>query len=261
MLSPARATSAKWECLVYNNKVYQMLTVQKLQTLVTSANASSYALASFTPAQHSLLVAVVHAPGSISGPWSMSGAGSTDGWVRRSTSTFNSISSPSNAVMIFTAWQEATPVAMAPSFTCSGDPATGCLMALFQVTGGNIEGAGANAIGAITRVGGVPAVNISDGAANPLVYPGKVSNNSQASTTNTNNAYLIAIAAPRNPAAFTAPSGWTEVMDAGIAGPTSGLWIGTRVGGEASDVFTVVGASAPYAAHFLEFCAPGQYPS
>ena len=115
------------------------ITITEVQRLITSTNATSYALSAYTPTINTLQVVFVYLPGSISAPWSMTDGGSTEGWRRRSTTLFNSLDANSDALMVWTAWQYASPVSMTPSFTCTGDAATGCLLVWYEIAGVNTE--------------------------------------------------------------------------------------------------------------------------
>lgn len=249
------------------------ITITRLQSLVTSSNATSYALSAYTPTISTLQVAIVHAPGTIAGPWTMGDAGSTEGWRRNTTLTYNTISAPSGVLILFTAWQAATPVSMTPVFTCAGDSATGCVIGLYEIAGLNagygppeseVTELGGNSRGgyglSIYQASGEP-YNISDGSANPEIFFGSIYDVSRAIKQNTNNAYLIGIANNRNPATYTPPSGWTEDLDVGISGPAAGLWVGYRIGGETDGSRIVTGETAPWAAVYLEVCEAGEYPT
>lgn len=189
--------------------------------VASTSNAASYSLASFTPSANSLLIAFA-AVGSGTSAGAISSTGGLS-WVRVGTAQlYNS----TDYVHVFYAQAGASPSASVISYTQVGN-ATGCVLAVFQVTGHNT----------VTPVAQV-AQNATT-AANPTA----TFSNARLTT----NGTVAFFGMPRNPPTSAVPNGsWTETLDTGVNSPALGASGGYRASGETATAVTFTSASAAY---------------
>lgn len=202
-----------------------------IATLVDNSDASSYAMASFTPTANAILAVLVSATNTVAAG-TMTGGSLT--WTRRASVTFNG--GISN-FYLFTAPTGASPGATVPTFDCTGDAATGCMMDLIELTGLN---------------------NSSP------VRQFKTGNGSSSSPTVTmdsalqaDKAYFSGFACTRNPAGGAAPTSWTPTANTGHTSPTTGYSGAYRNGSETGTTVTfTAGASTNWGMIAVEFALP-----
>lgn len=184
-----------------------------------TSNATSYALGAFTPTANSFLVCMVFCTGTVAAG-SMSGGGLT--WTRQQSILYNAV----DTAYLFTAPVGSSPVSTTPTFSCTGDAGTGCVMMIFQFTGHNA----ANPIvqsDAEARTGANPVITL----------PGNMV---------TTNGYAAGFGMPRNPPTSTQPTNWSEIADTGYGSPTAGATGAYRAGGETGTTITFTSLSAAY---------------
>ena len=191
---------------------------------VSNADASSYThSSSYTPAANSIQVIFVTATAcTLASPTISGGSGWSTAPTLITSATFNSGVS---TLYCFVGRAGASPGSFTCTFDCTGDAATGCMMAFVAFTGT---------------------------AASSYVVQTKVKN-STASTNpsitfdanlNTNNGYAFACANPANPAGITETGSWTESVDTGHTSPTTGLFVQHRAGGESGATVTTTRAGS-----------------
>lgn len=179
----------------------------------SSTDATSYTgPGPWTPAANSILVAGVAATSTVLANPTMTGGGLT--WTLRSSSLYNAIST----VYVFTAVAGASPSSTTITFDCTGDGATGAVIGVVEVTGGNTS--------------------------NP-VRQFKANNATSTNPTwtldtamDTNNGYFAFYGAPKNPPGTAAPTSWTLSLDTGHTSPTNGAAGAFRAGGETGTTVT-----------------------
>lgn len=186
--------------------------------VLSTTNATTYALAAFTPTASALLVVFVVCTGKTAAG-SVSGGGLT--WTRRNGIAFNT----TDIVEVFTATAPASPGSTTITYTtAAGGNATGCCLAIVQFAGTN------------------PQVLQSDAeartGANPVI--------TMPSALSTGNAYAACFGMPRNPPTSTPPTSWTEIADGGVNTPAQGCSAAYRNGGETGTTITFTSLSAAY---------------
>lgn len=183
--------------------------------LASTSNLSSYAMTAFTPSANSLLVVLVAAAGTVAATPTMTGGSLS--WTREAISI--NIGSSGGEQVIFWAKVGGSPVSTAPTFDCTGDAATGCLMSVVEFTGYD-----ANAANPIQQTKMPTALTTST---NPNITFG--------SALNTLNGYVAGWVGGFNTAPqSTAPSGWTEADDLAISSPNANVASAYRAGGEST---------------------------
>ena len=204
--------------------------------LASSTDASSYAMTAFTPTANAVLLVFVHASGTVA-TGTMSGGGLT--WTKK-TSVLNNTTDTN---YLFWAKTGSSPVSTTVTFDCTGDAATGVIMAAFQATGADIVTADP-----IKQVKTNAAT-----AANPTV--------TMDTALTTTNAYAGFFGVPRNPPTSAAPASWTETLDTGHTTPTQGASGAYRNGGETGTTVTFTSVSAAYGIIVAEVYNTGAGPS
>lgn len=199
--------------------------------IASTANATSYSTASFTPAANSLLVVFVAADGTTAAAPTLTGTGLT--FTLKAVLNFNG---GIDTLYAFWARVPAAPSATTLTFDCSADPATGCVILTHQITG-CFRGAGA----------GDPfkqfAVN-TGASATPGVTFG--------SALKTENAYLLAFGINRTSPAGVPPTGWTADGEDGHSVPIAGGAYASRVNGETGTTYAFASANANWGAMGVE---------
>lgn len=204
--------------------------------LTSSTDASSYAMTAFTPSANAVLVVFVHAAGTVSAG-SMTGGGLT--WTKE-TSVLNNTTDTN---YLFWAKTGSSPSSTTVTFDCTGDAATGVIMAAFQATGADIVTS--NPI----KQYQTNAVT----AANPTV--------TMTSALTTTNGYVGFFAGPRNPPTSTPPTSWTETLDTGHTSPAQGAAGAYRNGGETGSTVTFTATSFAHGIIVAEIYDSGAGPS
>lgn len=194
----------------------------------STSNAATYAWGAFTPTDNALLVALVFASGTVQNPASITGG--TVGWNFGGRITYNTTSSA------YWFWARTGTGNGSQTFTfdCTGDNATGCLGAMFEITGCNCD-----AINPIRQAKSSTAT-----AANPSV--------TLDAACDTNNAIIGGFSVPRSPPTSTSPGSWTETADVGYSTPANGMAAAYRAGGETASTITFTSASAAYGMWVVE---------
>jgi hypothetical protein len=184
--------------------------------------------AGYTPLANSLQVAFVIASATVAGSPTMTGGSLT--WTRRVV-TQNNIAGIAGDWVIFSAPVGASPASTTPTFDCTGDAATGCIISVVQFTG------------------------YDDTLANPL----RQSYIDGGATTSTNAKVTFPLAVLAGNGYFgcwggtlTAPNSvqptdWTEADDIAYASPSVNMGSAYRAGGEISvGPFTFTSASTSW---------------
>lgn len=192
----------------------------------STANATSYAMAAFTPAANSFLVVMVCASATLAADTTMSGGSLT--WTLRQQQGWDTTSS----AYLYTAPVGGSPASTTITFSCASDAATGANMIAYEFTGRDPT----TPIVQSAKNGGT--------SANPTI--------TFASALNTNNGYAFAVCEFLNPPAGTPPTSWTEIADAGHGTPTAGAAGAYRAGGETGTTYTYTVASAVWASLGIE---------
>ncbi|MDQ5822056.1 MAG: hypothetical protein M3540_11505 [Actinomycetota bacterium] len=208
-----------------------MAAVTHLGSATSSANGTSYATASLTPAAGDLLVVIVAAPGTQATAPTMveSAGGGTYTFIGRAIKATSA-----DALYYFvrdTLCENAT--ARTFTFDCTQDAATGCCIAVAKATG--MFRAGLEAIRQSD-----PTDNAAAGGTPATVFP---------AVALTGNACIAAMSNAANPATLTAPASFTELFDGGSATPANGLEYAGRDSGHTSATITWGSTSA------TAFCA------
>jgi hypothetical protein len=170
------------------------------QSLNSTANATSYASPSLTPAANDLLVVFVAATETVSQA-SMSDSQGL-GWTKITSATW---SATTHTLYCFVANALAAASAMTVTFDCTGDDATGCIMHIARVSGMGRTGASAVRQSAVQ--------SNQAGSTTPAPVFG--------SAALTDNPVLGAVATNDAINAITQPSGWTERNELTITGPSA----------------------------------------
>ncbi len=220
-------------------------------SLADTTNGTSYAFGAFTPSANTVLVAAVV---SIAGDGvTLPTLSDSEGaWTRHS---YNYPGAPaSRPITLFWRKVGASPVSITPTFDSTGDSLNGAMGAIWQFTPDTV-------------VSGIPI--------RQTAFPSPESAGANAvctfaSALDTANGYGMISYCDNSPYAMdSAPTGWTQDVDTGIASPSVGLWAGHRAGGEtgttitATDAATNVGrgslafevynAEPPVASHLASF--------
>lgn len=195
--------------------------------VASSVDTSVYNCASFTSVANALLVLWVLASDTLASGSVVSAHGT---WTNRGSKT---ISGDGAKLYCFTCQCGASASGIV-AFYCTGDAATGAVVAVQSVTGHNItspvvqfvSNSGTGTASSVTRAEpGANSINLA-------------AFGSQGSTT------------------VTDPTGWTRTCDNSYAGPSTGMWAGYRVGGESGTSFDLTGGiSTSWALAYLEIAA------
>lgn len=203
--------------------------------LASTTDGTSYAMGAFTPAADAILVVFVMTKGSMTVPGTMSGGGLT--WTLKSNFLFDVTVN----MRCFWAKTGASPASCTPTFDCTGDGASGCFMAAFELTGADIVTAD-------------PIKQLATG------------NNSNADPTvtfaaalGTNNGYMAANGGDSQTS--TPPASWTETVDAAIATPTCSFAAAYRAGGETGTTVTFTRAASIWGMMAIEVYVAGAGPA
>jgi hypothetical protein len=204
----------------------------------STANASSYAGAAFTPAVNDLVVVVFSATGTVD-----TGADATDN--QGGTYTLLATATRTSAHSIYVLVRDtlvSSAVSHTVTCTLAVDPGTGAEVQTFVISGMGVAGATAMRQAAIqnNNTGGTPA---------PVF----------ASAALTGNPLIGGVSAASSPPALTPPSGWTEAYDHGHASPTGGTESVYRSSGFTSTTVTWGSSTGTvdFGAVVVEFDASG----
>lgn len=211
----------------------------------STSQASSYAGTAGTPASGDLLIAVVQVSDSL--PTQLGGAATfamtgTWTWTLLYTFQYNT----TDAIAIFYARATAA-TSTTPTFTCTGDAATGCIIDCWRVTGQ--EGAGApyfRQIKTNTGTSANPSVTMDAAILTGNGVLGFASNKTNSATQ------------------WTAPGSWTEAANHEVAynTPTTSLEIATRASGETGSTITWTNANtSAWIVGVIEFYVSGTGPT
>lgn len=197
--------------------------------LASTSNVTSYPMgAAYTPLANSLQVAFVIASATVAGSPTMTGGSLT--WTRR-TITQNNIGGIAADWVIFTAPVGASPASTTPTFDCTGDAATGCVISVVQFTG--YDTTLSNPLRQ-SYIDGGATTSTNASCTFPLALIG-------------NNGYFIGWSGTLTAPAATPPTNWTEVDDIAYATPSCNLETAYRAGGETTaGPFTFTSASTSW---------------
>lgn len=199
-------------------------TSEPVAEYVSNADASSYThSSSYTPAANSIQVIFVTATAcTLASPTISGGSGWSTAPTLITSATFNSGVS---TLYCFVGRAGASPGSFTCTFDCTGDAATGCMMAFVAFTG-----AASSSYTVQTKV-----KNSTTGTNPSITFDANL---------NTNNGYAFACANPANPAGITETGSWTESVDTGHTSPTTGLFVQHRAGGESGATVTTTRAGS-----------------
>lgn len=181
---------------------------QLAAAVASTSNTSSYAGPTGTPAAGDILIAAVAATGTVAAG-TMTGGGFT--WTRLMSLAYNG-----GADTLYIFWAVATSAtSTTPTFDCTGDNATGCIIACARFTG--LEGQ--------TQLYPRQTTTATGSTANPAVsFPVAI---------NTNNAVILVCANSTNSAVqFTPGASYNEMDEATYTTPPSALAWHDRMSGE-----------------------------
>jgi hypothetical protein len=195
--------------------------------IASTANATSYATASFTPSANSLLI--VASRGAATGTDVNSVSGGSLTWTEQ-----KSFAVGTHRVMLHTAPVGGSPSAMTITVDYGTDAGTGCIIFVMQAASYDsvrqTKGAGASSTD--------PTITFD-------------------SALLTGNSYCVAAFVNRNPAGYTKPNvNWTDLnTTTGHATPASGGHNSFREGGETTDTITFTGATGAWGMVGIEVAA------
>ena len=193
-----------------------------------SSNTTSYAMGAFTPAANCLLVVMVATSDTVAAG-SMSGGSLT--WVKLNGPITNSTWS----AYMFAAYTGPSPASCTPTFDCTGDAASGCLLACFQVT---------------VAAGNVVFIVQTQSSTGSSVSPAS----GTLAALGTGNAYMFGyVQSAKLATQNTPPTSWTEIADNAYTVPATGNGAMYRVGGETGTSITATSATNNvWASTFIE---------
>lgn len=202
-----------------------------IATLVDNTDQTSYSMAAFTPTANAILAVFVSAAATLAAG-TMTGGSLT--WTRRTSVTFNG---GIDTFYLFTAPTGASPGSTTPTFDCTGDNATGCIMDLIELTG-------------LNNSSPVRQFKAGNGSSSGPTL-------TMDSALQTDKAYFSGFGCSRNPAGGAAPASWTPTANTGHTSPTRGYSGAYRVGGETGTTVTfTAGASTNWGMIAVEFAIP-----
>lgn len=187
--------------------------------LVSTTDATSYAMTVFTPAANATLVVFVQATGTVAAG-SMTGGSLT--WTKKDSQVYNTV----DTQYVFWANTGPSPASTTITFNCTGDAATGCVMLAFQCTGTDLQAADP-----IRQV----AKNTGAATGNPTV--------TFASALLPSNGYCYGIGSARTTPGITPPTNWTETADSGYGTPAAGGAGAYRATGESGTQIATIATS------------------
>lgn len=196
----------------------------------STSNLTAYSLAAFTPSANATLVVFVFASGTVAAG-TMSGGSLT--WTRATSQVYNSTST----AYVFWANTGGSPGSTTITFDCTGDAATGCVMAVVEFTGTDSS----NPIRQVKK-GSATSANPSVTFNHALL---------------TGNGYAAGFGVPRNPPTATEPGSWTKIADTGYGTPNAGGAVAYRAGGETGTTYSFTSASAAWGMIAVEVNASG----
>lgn len=171
---------------------------------VSTADVTSYASASFTPVAGELLVVVVHANRTVAASPTVTASANSLTFTKLSTTATKNTSLDTSYVFVADQAVPSSPAAMTVTFDCTGDAATGTIICVAGIAG--MSKFGSTAVRQAAKVD-----NVAGGTA-PVVTLA-----SACLTTNPTIFTTFGTAV----GGFTAPTGWTEQVDAAQATPSS----------------------------------------
>lgn len=206
--------------------------------LLSTSNATSYQVgAAFTPSANATLVVLVAATDTTA-TGTVSGGGLT--WTKKDSLNY----STTDTLYLFWANTGASPASCQPTFDCTGDAASGAVVAVLEYTGSDVVTADP-----IRQV----AKNTASSTANPTcTFPANL---------DTNNGYAYIIGSARTTPAITPPASWTETVDGGYSTPAAGAEVAYRAGGETGTTLTTTATSHTWGMLAFEVYVSGAGPS
>lgn len=190
--------------------------------VVTSTNATSYSFTgNWGPATATSALYVMVFAGDTAAAGAMtSNTGSGVSWSLLQSIAYNT----TDKAYLFKGTQTAALSNVNPTFTCTGDAASGVVMSAWEIDGSNIKERQSDAE---ARTGANPTITLPSAMLATSVY-------------------LAGFGMPRNPPVSAPPASWTEDFDTGYNVPANGASGAHRSGGETGSTITFTSASAAY---------------
>lgn len=189
------------------------LFVNSVASLASTLNVESYAtVGSFTPTENSLLVAFVNATSTAS-EGAMTGGGLT--WTRQTRLPYSV-----HSAYLFTALVGNAPADTHPTFDCTGDAATGCIIGVSEWTGVDLSN---------------PIRQLAETANDVGVTSSTISFSMPVLNT---NGYVAALGLPSGAPGITQPTDWELLTSQSIATPVHNQTTAFRIYGETGTDFT-----------------------
>jgi hypothetical protein len=209
-----------------------MAAITHAVSTASTSNAASYVSGSFTPAAGDVLIAFVTATNTLAtGTMTSSVAGQT--FTKVTSAVFNS---SQHTVYCFILNNFTTAVSQTVTFGCSGDNATGAVVQVARIAGLSRTG-----LGAIKQF--ATLANQSPGTPAPAFT----------ASVQTDNPTFGVVGCHTNPATITAPTGWTELNDAGYNTPPTGAeYVGRDSGFTGTTVTWGSAAATDFASLIVE---------
>lgn len=205
--------------------------------VLTTTDTTTLATASYTPTANSIQVFIVFAKGSVDAAPTLSDA-EIGNWTLKYVSALWPDGS-SHGAYVFYRKVGGSPVAITPTFTTT-DSWSGCGIVTFEIVPDVVVSGDP-----IRQVAFRTDVQANGSSANPGV--------TFASAVLTDNGYVMGISNNQNSTTqFTAPSGWTETRELGVAANNTGQGGFYRAGGETGTTFNVTLGQTTFAALGVE---------
>lgn len=202
----------------------------------SNADASTYTHGTaYTPTADSCqLIFVTATACTLASPTITGGSGWSISPALVTSATFNSGAS---TLYLFRGVAGASPGSFTAVFDCTGDAATGCMMAFVETTGCDLT----------TPILQTKIKNSTTGS-NPTIT-------ADASVITTSS-YVFCVATNANPAGVTAPSAFAILDDTGHTSPAAGIHTSYEDHGETGTTFTGTRASINHGIIFVEIQVP-----
>jgi hypothetical protein len=173
------------------------ITVTELVETASTANATSYASASYAPTANRGLLAFIAATGTLAADTTFTGNGLT--WGLEGQRGLG----PGGQIYLYSALSGASPSSGTGTFDCTSDAATGAVIHVVEIGGCDLtDFVTQYAAGAVTT-GNTPVGTFAGATAADCGVCAFLGNDT-------------------NPSGMTEPSGYTELMDTGYATPATG---------------------------------------
>lgn len=187
--------------------------------VANTANQDTYSTGSYTPTANALQVVLIAATGT-----------NVDNGVTGGGMTWRNAGGFIGTAVYAIYWAQAdgAPGATTVTFDSTGGTPSGCMMAVFEVTGHNAN----NPINQTATLTGLGAT------APTLTFPANLK------TANGYAAFAINLTNTASTSGIVGPLNWTETANIAFNTPTTGMQAGYRAAGETTDTITWAGVSA-----------------